>query len=375
MSTAPQELRTDICLIGAGPIGIEMAIALKAAGLAYMHFEAGSLASTIAWYSPGTSIFSSPERLAVAGMPFSVYPHSKATREDYLAYLRDAAHQKQLAVMTHSRVVSAQRAGNGTFCCEVQHSLHGVGGPAEPSCAEFPVERAMLRYRVTCRRIILAIGNMHLANRLGIAGEDLPHVSHFLGEVHDYTTQRVIVVGGKNSAVEAGIRLALAHARVDLCYRREELDPTRIKPWLLPHFRSLQREGRIEFRNLLTPLEISAETMKFRHANGEAVALKCDRVLLLTGYTQRCELFKQLGVELHGTSQAPRHDVFSMQTNVPGVFVAGTASVGTQISGSKAFIETTHVDVERILKALGVPPVASQTETDRPMRPEVDWES
>lgn len=371
-----RELMTDVCLVGAGPIGIEMAIALKAGGFDYLHFEAGPLASTIAWYSPGTTIFSSPERLAISGIPFSVYPHSKATREDYLTYLRDVVNQRGLQIQTYSRIISAQKNSPNSFTLLIQSSQHGVGGPEEAVLKHEDFDPTDPRsLRVICKRIILAIGNMHIPNNLQIPGEQLPHVSHFLGEIHQYAGQKVVIVGGKNSAVEAAIRLALAHAQVTICYRREDLDNTRVKPWLLPHLRSLQREGRINFIPSVTPREIFLDRISLLHTSGQESMVACQRVLLLTGYRQRNELFKQLGIELHGNGQAPKHDALSMETNVKGIYVAGTASVGTQISGVKAFIETTHIDVEKILKSLGVNQALPEQANAQPMRSELDWET
>src|SRR5262245_52216486 len=79
---------THVAIIGAGPIGLEVAVALKRAGIDYLHFDAGQVGSTMQWWAPGTRFFSSPERIGIAGVPLALPHQDKASREEYLAYLR-----------------------------------------------------------------------------------------------------------------------------------------------------------------------------------------------------------------------------------------------------------------------------------------------
>ena len=60
---------------------------------------------------------------------------------------------------------------------------------------------------------------------------------------------------------------------------------------------------------------------------------------MLTGYAADMSLFDMVGVELAGESQVPRYDKTTMQTNVPGLFVAGTATAGSQQSGVRVFVD------------------------------------
>jgi thioredoxin reductase len=285
---------TDVLLVGAGPIGLETAAALKLSDIRYLQLEAGNLASTISWYAPGTQIFSAPERLAIAGVPFFLSPEIRATREDYLNYLRTVAALHKLEVRSYRRVVAIRKREAG-FEADIVRSDHGVGGPGEVACSqphESPDER------VSCARIILAIGDMHWPNLLGIPGEELPHVSHYFEEPHRYFGQKVTIVGAKNSAAEAS-------------------------------------------------------AVHVRHESDMVETIPTDAVLLLTGYRQDPSLFEQLGVELTGPGRVPTFDPATMESNVKGVYLAGTCSAGTQIGGVTAFVETSHVHVDRILRALG----------------------
>lgn len=334
---------TDVVVVGAGPIGIELAAALKQAGLEYLQLEAGQVGSTMQWWAPGTKYFSSPERIEIAGVPLIVHSEEKATRENYLEYLRAVVGTHKLDIETYTRVMRIEKDGGG-FILHTARSFHGVGGEDELG---FDPDALDALEPIRARRVVLAIGDMHEPRMLGIAGEELPHVSHYLGDVHQYANQPVVIVGGKNSAVEAAIRLFRAGARVTMVHRGEWFDPDRIKYWLYPEIEYLIKKEKIRYianANLteITPTHAAIDT-------GESIEARF--VLLLTGYVQKPDLFEQLGVELVGDDRKPRHDLKTMETNVAGVYVAGTGSAGSQ-SRTKVFIETSHVHVDRILASL-----------------------
>ena len=325
----------EALIVGAGPIGIELAVALKRSGIAYEQIEAGQIGSTISWYAPQTQFFSSPERIAIAGVPLQTLDQTKATREEYLTYLRSVVLQFDLAVETGVRVTAIGRE-NGRFVV----TMFGREGEQQ--------RRA--------RNVILAIGDMHRPHLLGVAGEDLPHVSHFFGDPHTYFRRQVLVVGGRNSAVEAAIRCVRVAADVTLSYRADDLDPQHVKPWLLPEIRAMIRDKRMRFLQGTTVREITPAHVVLDPGGRRVDA---EIVLLLTGYEQDTSLFESAGVRLVGPQRRPRFTETTMETDVPGLFVAGTAAAGTQVSGTTAFIETSHVHVDRIVAALkGQPPPA-----------------
>lgn len=334
---------TDIVIIGAGPIGIELVAALKHAGLDYLHLEAGQIGSTMQWWAPGTKYFSSPERIEIAGVPLVVADQEKANRENYLDYLRAVVGTHQLDIETYTRVTKIDKDDNG-FTLHTARSFHGVGGPDEQ---HFDASALSDLEPIRAKRIVLAIGDMHTPRMLGIPGEDLPHVSHFLGDVHQYANQPMLIVGGKNSAVEAAIRLFRAGAHVTMVHRGEWFDPDRIKYWLYPEIEYLIKKDKIRYipHTNLTQISSTHATLD----SGDSIEARF--VLLLTGYTQNPALFEQLGVELVGNDRKPKHNLKTMQTNVPGVYVAGTGSAGSQ-SRTKVFIETSHVHIDRIVASL-----------------------
>ena len=357
---ANDTLSTEVLLVGAGPIGIEMAIALKRSDIDYLHVEAGCVGSTVAWYAPGTAFFSSPERLSLAGVPFETSPHYKATREDYLHYLRNIVKQFHLEISGYTHFVGAVKGADGRFECKLERSLHGVGGPDEANRKAQKGEPRVIR----ASKIILAVGDMHHPRLIGVPGEDSPNVSHFFSEPHLYSGARVLVVGGANSAAEAAIRLYRAGARATLIYRGEALDQTRIKPWVLPELRGLIRENKITFFGRANVKSINGEHIQIATPGGSR-DISADFVLLLTGYIQDSSAFQQLGLKLEGEEKHPSHDPKTMETNVAGIYVIGTAVGGTQVR-AKHFIETAHIHVNRVLESLGVRDYPDYSENLRP---------
>ncbi|MHC5115100.1 MAG: NAD(P)-binding domain-containing protein, partial [Planctomycetota bacterium] len=240
--------------------------------------------------------------------------------------------QYGLDVRTHEPVTRVERDGDA-FVLTTEH-----GG-----------ETRTLR----TPRVVLAIGNMHAPRLLDIPGEDLPHVSHYLDDPHVYFGRRVVIVGGKNSAVEAALRCYRCGIDVTISYRGDTFDPSRVKYWLRPEIEWLIGKGRIAWHPRTQPVRIEPDRLVVASVDDAADTrtLDADFVLLLTGYVQDRTLFDQLGVECAGTTQAPVFDTDTMETNVPGVYVAGTATGGSQ-QRARVFLENSHVHVERIVRAI-----------------------
>jgi len=311
-----------VAVIGAGPIGLELAVALKQAGIDYVQLDAGQIGSTIEWYPPQMLFHSSSDRLALAGMPIQTANQQKITREEFLAYLRALVLNFGLTVRTYERVTSVKKVSGG-----------------------FELQTTAARIRAEI--LVLAIGAFHAPRLIEVPGEDLPHVSHYLGDPHKYFGKRLLVVGGRNSSVEAAVRCHRAGADVTLSYRGDDFDPKVVKFWLLPEVRALIRDGHVRFLPRTCVQSINEKSVVL--STGEVAA---DFVLLMTGYRQDPTLFEMLGVELRGQERAPVHDPETMETNVPGVFIAGTAVAGTPPRKVSVIVETCHVHVPRIVGAI-----------------------
>ena len=319
----------EIAIIGAGPIGIELAAALKRAGVSTLHFDAKQIGYTLSWWPRQTYFFSTTERIEIAGMPIPNTDQSRVTGEEYLAYLRSIVEELDLQINTYEPVVQINRLDSGFEL--VTQSRSG--------------ER-----RYQARRVVLAVGDMHAPNLLHIPGEDLPHVTHYFDEPHTYFREKLLVVGGRNSAAEAALRCWRAGAEVTLSYRRAEFDPKSVKHFILPDLLAQIELGTIKFLPETVPVEITPTQVILRRADDSRFEQSADFALLLTGFLGDMTLFERAGVTLEGESRVPVFDPHTMQTNIPGLYVAGTAAGGERKARYSYFIENCHVHVGRIVQ-------------------------
>ncbi len=320
-----------LVIVGAGPIGIELAVCLKRMGMPYLHFETKQIGHTFMQWPRNTPFFSTTERIEIAGIPIQKTTQERTTGEEYLAYLRSIVEQEGLEVRTFEPVTDIVRA---------QDSFRVETSPPAG------------KQRYTCQRIVLANGDMDFPALLGVPGENLPHVSHYLVDPHMYFQRKLLIVGGKNSAVEAALRCWRTGAKVTISYRRAEFDEQAIKHWLLPDLKNQIALGNIQFLAETRPLEFRTASAILEHvATGDRKEVETDFVLLQTGFRADSTLFEKAGVRLNGPERCPEYNPDTMETNVPGIYVAGTSAAGTQ-SKYSLFIENTHAHVGKIVQTL-----------------------
>ncbi len=333
---SPTQTDAELILIGAGPIGLELAAALKRAGYDYLHFDAHQIGYTMTWWPRNTYFFSTTERIEIAGIPAPSTTQTRLTGEEYLAYLRSIVEQLDLKINTYEPVTRIQKTASG-----FQVQTRPQTGPQT----------------YTSRKLVIATGDMHGPNCLNIPGEDLPHVSHYFSDPHLYFRKRLLVVGGRNSACEAALRCWRAGAEVAISYRREKFDPQMVKDHLLPDLMAQISRGNITFYPNSQPVEISPARVLLQQSlpnlpgQYRQIEHPADFVLLNTGFVADMSLFEQAGVNLIGEQRTPEHNPDTMETNISGLYVAGTAAAGSQ-KRYKLFIENCHVHVGRIVAHL-----------------------
>jgi bacillithiol disulfide reductase len=315
-----------VVIVGAGPIGLACAISARRRGLDPLVIDAGAIADSIVHYPVGMTFFTTPERLEIGGHPI-VCSGQKPTREEALMYYRGVARAEGLRIRPYTRLTGLTPDG-GRLLLDVEAGLGAVHGE-----------------RLTADRLVLATGYFGDPNLLGVPGERLPHVSHYPGEPHLSAGLDVVVVGGKNSAVEMALGAYRAGARVTLVHRRATLKPS-VKYWLRPDLENRIKAGEIQARWSATVTEIAPRNVTIRLESGEPESLPADRVYLLTGYHPDFDLFRRLGLELDPETGKPAHDPATLESNVPGVYLAGSVTSGKFIS--EVFIENGRYDGEKI---------------------------
>jgi thioredoxin reductase (NADPH) len=183
--------------------------------------------------------------------------------------------------------------------------------------------------------VVIATGYYDHPNYMNVPGEDLPKVSHYFKEAHPYFNKDICVIGGKNSSVDAALELVKAGARVTVLYRGKEYSKS-IKPWILPEFEALVRNGTIlmEFNSHI--IEITNNQVRYRK-NGEEKSLYNDFVFAMTGYRPDHKFLKNMGIKIDEESGRPLVDSDTMETNIEGVYIAGVIAAGN--NANEIFIE------------------------------------
>lgn len=341
------ETTVRVLIVGAGPIGLETAVELRRRGIETLNVDRGAVGAQIVDFPPAIRWFSGPERISIGGVPLETVSQEKATREEYLAYLRAVVRQFDLPVRTFESVESIERTSAGF---EVRTRT-----------------RSGLARTIRAESIVLAVGGTARHRRLDIPGEDLPHVRREVGEPHWGLGRRVLVVGGRNSAADSAIRLWRAGAQVTISYRGEGVYP-RIKYWIRPELEACLRSGLIAARFRTMPVAIEPGAVRLQSLDdGEIESIGVDDVLLQIGYEADGSLFETAGCRLDGEERAVAHDPNTMETSVPGLYVAGTAVAGTQ-GRFTVYIENSHVHAARIAAAIAGEPVPPTPEL--PVLPE-----
>jgi len=316
-------LHESVVIAGAGPIGLACAISARRRGIDPLVIDAGAVVNSIVRYPTGMTFFTTPERLEIGNHPI-VCAGAKPTREEAMMYYRGIARAEALRVRTFTRLAKAARTEDRIRC-----TLETSRGPEE----------------MTCDQLVLATGYFDRPNRLGVPGEDLPHVHHYFDESHLGWGLDVVVVGGKNSAAEAALQLYRAGARVTLVYRGTVLKPS-VKYWLRPDLENRIKFGEIQARFGANVESITPSALTMRNGDGRTEQLAADRIYLLTGFTPDFELFRSMGIELDPITERPVLNPGTLETNVPGIHMAGSIVSGRAIS--EVFIENGRYDGEKI---------------------------
>ena len=310
-------------IIGAGPAGLACAIEARRAGLKYVVIDKGGVADSIQRFQRNMFFFSTPELLEIGEIPFLV-PTMRPTSLDCVNYYRKVVECYDLRCIFHERILTVTRR-DGEF---ILHSDRGNDFRSK-----------------TC---VVATGYYDTPNPLNVPGEQLPAVSHYYRDPLPHFRQNVLIVGGKNSAVEAALDLWRHGARVTVVHRGTALSPG-IKYWILPDFENRVSQGSIA-------LHFCTEVREFRPGctvlttNGKQWETGSDAVFILTGYIPDVKFLASMGIDIDAETLAPVHDPETMQSNLPGLFVAG-GIVGGRFN-NKIFIENGRGHGKKIVSSL-----------------------
>lgn len=314
---------TEVVIVGGGPIGIACGIALQKKGIDYTIIEKGTLVNSLFNYPKNMRFFSSSKKLEIDEIPF-VCDQTKPTRDQALEYYRRVAQQHQLNLHLFEKV---ERIENQSASTETKFIVHTD------------------KNTYSAQHVILATGFFDIPKALNIKGEELPKVSHYFDDGFYYVNQKLVVVGASNSAIDAALECHRKGADVTLVIRGAEVGQ-RVKYWVRPDIINRIEEGSIKAYYQSELLEITPSEVVVQTPN-ETIRLENDFVLAMTGYQPNFQFLNELGVSLsEDEHKAPSYDEQSMQSNIPGIYLAGVIVGGMKTH--KWFIENSIVHADLI---------------------------
>jgi thioredoxin reductase (NADPH) len=317
----------DLVIVGGGPCGLAAAISAQKAGLRAVVIESEAVVSTIAHYPTYVRFFSTAEKLSLGGLPF-VIAAEKPTRRDALAYYRAVVQTFGISVRQYERVISIEKEDDAFTVTSIRRS------------GEMRDTRT--------KAVVVATGYFGSPNYLRVPGEDLSGVRHVYREGHEAFDQDVVVVGGGNSAAEAALDLWRSGARVTLVHFGPTFDK-KIKPWVLPDLVNRMKEGSISARWDSRVTRIESDAVIITGSNG-AERLPATFVYVMTGFAPQVDLLRAAHVPIDGATGIPAHNPETLETSVPGIFIAGVVTAG--FDANKVFIENGRYHGDKIVARL-----------------------
>jgi thioredoxin reductase (NADPH) len=304
----------DVLVVGAGPTGMACAIEAHKAGFKALIIDKGCVVNSLYHYPNNMVFFTTPELLEIGDVPFTT-SLAKPTRLEALEYYRRVAEHFQLHIRQYEwvKTITGEYRDFRVTTTDRQSAIHD--------------------YRA--RKIVLATGYYDLANQLDIPGEDLDKVFHYYREPHPYYDTDVVVIGGKNSAAEAALDLWRHGARVTLVHRGPQMHE-HVKYWVRPDIENRIKAGEIGAHFNSTVQEIGGDYVALQTPSGP-LHLKNDFVFALTGYHPDYDFLRSVGIELSSEQMRPVCDPENLESNVPGIYVAGVIVAGSRTN--EIFIE------------------------------------
>lgn len=286
----------DILIVGGGPIGLNCALEAQKHNLSYVIIEKGTVVNSLYHYPLYMRFFSTAEKLEIAEIPF-ICAATKPGRQEALEYYQGITRQRNLNIRLYEKVQEVRKQ-NGIF--EVKTS----------------------KSEYTAKQVIIATGFYDIPNLMYIPGEHLPKVRHYYTEPYPYAQQKVAVIGASNSAVDAALETYRKGAEVTMIIKSDKISDS-VKYWVKPDIENRIKEGSIQAFFNAEPVEILEKSIRIKLENGSFLDIENDFVLAMTGYLPDFDFLKNSGIELLGENLNPNYNPNTMQTNIPGLYLAG----------------------------------------------------
>lgn len=319
----------DAVVVGAGPTGLACGIELKRRSVRAVLIDKGCVVNSIYHYPTHMTFFTTPELLEIGDLPMTSL-NEKPNRTEALKYYRRVAEHYALDLRQYERVDSVTGQDN-----------------------DFRVDttdRMGCTRTYKSRKVVLATGYYDIPNLLQVPGEDLDKVMHYYKEPHPYYNHDVAVIGAKNSAAIAALELHWTGARVTLIHRGSGISD-KVKYWIKPNIENRIKNGEIAAYFNSHVVEIRQDSVRISTPRGD-VTLKNDFVFALIGYSPDLELLNSIGITLEPHTQKPRTNPQTLESERPGVYLAGVIVAGMHTN--EIFIENGRFHGKQIAESVAI---------------------
>jgi thioredoxin reductase/NAD-dependent dihydropyrimidine dehydrogenase PreA subunit len=257
----------DVAIVGCGPAGLSASLHALHHDLRFVTLEKEDIGGTVRYYPRKKIVMTSTVKVPGYGK----LDFREISKEELIGIWEDIVRRTDLHVETGVTVGGVTRDPDGSFT----------------------VTSAKGAYRA--RRVVLAIGRRGVPRKLNVPGEELPKVIYSLREPEAYQKDRILVVGGGDSAVEAALALADQPGnRVTISYRGEQF--SRIKPGNLTRIEEAIAQKRVQVLWKTTVVKIDPQSVTYR--NGTAETLPNDVVAIFAGGELPLRFLEGCGVQI-----------------------------------------------------------------------------
>lgn len=324
----------EAVIVGAGPIGLECSVNFLLNDISHLLIDAGALGNTILNWSHHTHFLSTPERLEICQFPLHNVNQLSPDGQQYLGYLRSVAEFYDVPLCTFHKLEAIERTG-----------------------AEFrlTISNRAKQFEIVAKNVVLATGAMNYPRKLGVPGESLDFVHHHYRDFHQYFRKKLLIVGDGNSALEAVFRGFRVGAEIVVSMLIPSVNPDEVRLEYYREFQLLEKKNliRVYYNSEVSQIAPGGHCRLVQ--DGQSIEVQADFVLSCIGYQYDTSIFEKFGIEIK-EGKIPQHDPNTMETNVKGLYLAGTVAGGEKYS-KELFIGTCHQHVENILKVLKKEPI------------------